>query len=70
MILHLKSKRPFKITLTAKDTTEEHTSSPRKLGKGKFDYEDNSIVIVGNNPGNMQIIFEAYSPVGDFGAIE
>ncbi len=70
MILHLKSKRPFKIMLTTKDTTEEHTSTPRKIGKGKFDHEDNSIVIVGNNLGNIEITFDILAPVQVIGAIE
>lgn len=61
MILRLKSKRPFKITMKTKDTTEEHTSTPRKLGKGKFDHEDNAIVIVGNNLGSVEIAFELLS---------
>ncbi len=64
MILHLKSKQPFKITMTTKDKTEEHTSHPRKL-KGGFDHEDNALVIVGNHLGAVEIMFEALAPVAE-----
>ena len=62
MILQLKAQYPFTIKLETKDKIEDHSSHPRNLGKGKYDEKDHSIVIVGNNLGNVQITFEAQVP--------